>query len=120
MAQKPTIREFLHAVTEGDTSLWVQEFAEERIQKLDEKNAKRAEKSSEKREENLELLPTVLEVFYGEVLQVSKIAKRLEAHGIELTSPKITALMKLGVETGQVEKIVPEKRTAPLEYKVIE
>ena len=120
MAQKITIRMFLEAVQEGDTSLWVQEFASERLQKLDEKNAKRAEKSSEKREENLELLPTVLEVFNDEVLTVSTIAKRLTEQGIELTSPKITALMKLGVETGLVEKIVPEKRSQPLEYKVIE
>lgn len=120
MAQKTTIREFLNAVVEGDTSLWVQEFAEERIKKLDEKNAKRSEKSSEKREENLELLPTVLEVFNGEVLQVNMITKRLAEQGIDLTPAKITALMKLGVETGLVEKIVPEKRSQPLGYKVIE
>lgn len=120
MTQKTTIRDFLNAVVEGDTSLWVQEFAEERIKKLDEKNAKRAEKSSERREENLDLLPRVLEVFNDEVLPVNTITKRLEEQGIELTSAKVTALMKLGVETGQVEKIVPEKRSKPLEYKVVE
>ena len=116
MTNKITIRMFLEAVEAGNNEEWVREFALERIQKLDEKNAKRSEKSSEKREENLKLLPTIYEAMGEETVTVANLKEKLEE---EYTSPKLSALLKLGVEMGQVEKITPEKRHLPLGYKVI-
>lgn len=116
MANKITIRMFLEAVQAGNNEEWVQEFARERINKLDEKNAKRSEKSSEKREENLRLLPTIYEAMGEATVTVAELKEKLEE---EYTSPKLSALLKLGVEMGQVEKITPEKRHLPLGYKVI-
>lgn len=116
MANKITIRTFLEAVQAGNNEEWVREFALERINKLDEKNAKRSEKSSEKREENLELLPTIYEEMGEETVTVAELKEKLNG---EFTSPKLSALLKLGVEMGQVEKITPEKRHQPLGYKVI-
>ena len=116
MANKITIRMFLEAVQAGSNEEWVREFALERINKLDEKNAKRSEKSSEKREENLKLLPEIYEEMGDQTITVAELKEKLKE---EYTSPKLSALLKLGVEMGQVEKITPEKRHLPLGYKVI-
>ena len=116
MTSKITIRMFLEAVQAGNDEEWVKDFALERINKLDEKNAKRSEKSSEKREENLKLLPTIYEAMGEETITVAELKEKLED---DYTSAKLSALLKLGVEKEQVKKIVPEKRHKPLGYKVI-
>ena len=119
--QKMTIREFLEQVilVTEDTRQDLSDFAQYRIEVLDKQNKNRKNKNSKKREENLEFLPTVLELLTDEPQPVKAIKEKLEEQGHELHSSKVTALVKLGIEQGQVEVVEPEKRSQPLGYKLV-
>ena len=117
--QKMTIRQFLEEVIETSDRQDLIEFAKYRLEVMDRQNANRANKTSKKTEENLEKLPIILEILGDETMQVKEVRKTLEEQGTEVTSSKITAILKLGVEQGILEVVEPEKRSQPLRYKVI-
>ena len=90
--EKMTKREFLQAVIaiEGiDAEL--AEFAEAEIVKMDETNAKRKEKVSEKRAENIEFAKRIVDEFLGDE---PKTATEIGEH-FEISTQKASALMRV-------------------------
>ena len=119
--EKMTIRDFLSEVVTltQDNRQDLSEFARHRIEMLDKQNKERKSKRSKTTEENEEKLVQIKEVMEDQTMTVKEIRDILENQDIEINSSKITAILKVGVDNKTIEKIVPEKRNAPLQYKVV-
>lgn len=96
-----TKREFLNAVIALNANAELTSFAEAEIIKMDSSNAKRKEKTNEKRAGNIELATKIVAEFLGEEPKTaSDIA---EAYGI--STQKASALMRTPEIAESITKI---------------
>lgn len=119
-----TIREFLEEVanTEDIKKNYnhLAKFAEFRMEVMDKQNEKRKSKSNSKTTENLELYKTtILPILEKAKEPITVKAIRENIEGTELTSSKITAILKLAEKKKFVEQVQPEKKSHPMRYKLI-
>lgn len=84
-----TEREFLNAVIAETEKNEVAEFAVTKLQKMDARNAKRAEKPSKKAVENEPIVKAIAEILTDEPKLASEIAAI-----VGITTPKATACAK--------------------------
>ena len=120
-----TIREFLEEVANTEEIKknynYLAKFAEFRLEVMDKQNEKRKSKSNSKTVENLELYKTVILPILTEAKEpVTVKAIRENIEGTELTSSKITAILKVAEKEKLVEQVQPEKKSHPMRYKLIE
>lgn len=116
-----TKREFLQAVAELNERPELAEYATAEIEKMDIQNERRKaqRKNSAKAKENAKLGQAVLEALTdGQQVQAKVIVERLKEQEIDVTTQKITAVLKPLIENGQVEQIYPKKRHLPAEYAI--
>ena len=119
-----TIREFLEEVanTEDIKKNYnhLAKFAEFRLEVMDKQNAKRKSKSNSKTVENLELYKTIILPILTEAKEpVTVKAIRENIEGTELTSSKITAILKVAEKEKLVEQVQPEKKSHPMRYQLV-
>lgn len=116
-----TKREFLQAVAELNEHVELAEYAKAEIEKMDIQNERRKAKrqNSAKAKENAELGQVILQTLTdGNRVQAKVIVARLKEQGIDVTTQKVTAVLKPLIENGEVEQIYPEKRHLPAEYVI--
>lgn len=116
-----TKREFLQAVAELNERPELAEYATAEIEKMDIQNERRKaqRQNSAKAKENAALGQAVLQVLAdGQQVQAKVIVERLKEQEIDVTTQKITAVLKPLIENGQVEQIYPKKRHLPAEYAI--
>lgn len=116
-----TKREFLKAVAELNEHPELAEYATAEIEKMDIQNERRKaqRQNSAKAKENAELGQVILQALAdGEQVQAKVIVARLKEQGTDVTTQKVTAVLKPLIENGQVEQIYPKKRHLPAEYAI--
>ena len=116
-----TKREFLQAVAELNERPELAEYATAEIEKMDIQNERRKaqRQNSAKAKENAELGQVILQALAdGEQVQAKVIVERLKEQGIDVTTQKVTAVLKPLIENGQVKQIYPKKRHLPAEYAI--
>lgn len=94
-----TKREFLNAVIETVAVAELQDFAKAEIEKMDARNAKRANTPSKKAVENEPIKERILVFLYGK--ETPQIAKEI-AEELDYTTPKISALCGQLVKEGRI------------------
>ena len=94
-----TKREFLNAVIETVAVAELQDFARAEIEKMDTRNAKRANTMSKKAKENEPIKEKIIAVIYGK--DTPQIAADI-ANELELTTQKISALCRQLVSDGRL------------------
>lgn len=119
-----TIREFLEDVSNTEeikkNYSYLAQFAQKRLEIMDKQNEKRKSKSNSKTVENLELYKTVILPILTEAKEpITVKAIRESIEGMELTSSKITAILKLAEKKKLIEQVQPEKKSHPMKYKLI-
>ena len=119
-----TIREFLEDVANTEDIKknynYLAKFAEYRLEVMTKQNEKRKSKSNSKTTENLELYKTtILPILEKAKEPITVKAIRESIEGVELTSSKITAVLKLAEKKKLVEQVQPEKKSHPMRYKLI-
>lgn len=118
-----TKREFLQAVAELNERPELAEYAKSEIEKMDAQNERRKaqRQNSAKAKENAQLGEMILQVLAdGQQVQAKVIAARLKEQGVDVTTQKITAVLKPLIENDQVEQFYPEKRHLPAQYAIRE
>lgn len=96
---KYTERDFLTAVINGDITEQVIAYAKDRLKKLDEKNEKRREKTSENQLKNAQLLKDFIAFITaeGKPQTTTEIARRFN-----LSTQKVAPIMANGVKSESV------------------
>lgn len=101
-----TMREFYTHVAEGTVTEEDVVFAQERITKLDETNAKRVEKNAEKAAEKEAVRAPIREAIVACMTDEPKTASTLIAEaGVEIKPQAIPSLLKALIEAGTLEKV---------------
>lgn len=95
-----TRREFYEAVINGEIDEEVIAMAAEFIEKMDAANAKRRDKVTAKKAENLELVDKVVEMLGSEPLTATDIAAALD-----VKVQKASALARMAVNAGRATSI---------------
>lgn len=116
-----TKREFLQAVAELNERPDLAGYAKAEIEKMDIQNERRKAKrqNSAKAKENAELGKMILQTLAdGDQVQAKIIVARLKEQGIDVSTQKVTAVLKPLIENGEVEQIYPVKRHLPAEYVI--
>ena len=122
--EEMTIREFLEEVTNTEEIVsnysHLAKFARHRLEVMDKQNEKRKSKGNSKRTENLELYNTIIKPVLDNTdipLTVKTIRETLIDSN--LTSSKVTAILKLAEKEGLVQQVQPEKKSHPMRYKLV-
>ena len=88
-------------IVDGEIIQVITDYAKEQIKKLDEKNEKKRNTVSKNQTANNEIKQQILDYMESETVYVSSAL----AEQFEVTTQKISALMRQLVESGQVEVI---------------
>ena len=94
-----TKREFLNAVIEKVADMNLQDFAKAEIEKMDARNAKRANTPTKRAKENEPIKDKIVAFLYGK--DTPQIAADI-ANELELTTQKISALCRQLVNDGRL------------------
>ena len=120
-----TIREFLEEVANTEDIKknynYLAQFAQKRLEIMTKQNEKRKSKSNSKTTENLELYKAIILPILEKAKEpITVKAIRESIKGTELTSSKITAILKVAEKKKLVEQVQPEKKSHPMRYKLIQ
>lgn len=119
MTKTMTMREFLTAVIElENVPTELQDYATERIMKLDEANEKKKnapKKNSKASESNATYFETVKDFL---TTQDEPVPAKVIAEHLELTTQKVTAILKLMINEDMVVKVDGKTKSKPFTYKL--
>ena len=117
-----TIREFLEDVANTEdikkNYSYLSQFAQKRLEVMDNQNKKRKSKSNSKTVENLEYYKTIVQPVLSkakEPVPVKDILASLPDPAM-FSSSKLTAILKVAQKKGLVEQVQPEKKSHPMRY----
>lgn len=113
--EKMTQREFYTELLECNIADHLKEFAQGRINALDKANEKRknAPRKNNNAESHAELMAEIMGVMTSEPLQAKEIAELIES---EVTTQKVTSMIKKLVENGSVKAIEKKAKSHPNKY----
>ena len=101
-----TNREFYNAIANGEMNDELMAKATELIEKMDEANAKRAQKVLEKKQASEDEKAPLREALFAVITDEPKTASQLiEEAGIDAKIGSVPSLLKPFVEADQVEKV---------------